>query len=126
MEYRQLGKSGLRVSALSFGTGTFGGGDNEAFRSLGANDLAEATRIVDVCVEGGINLFDTADAYSEGQSEDILGKTLKGRRNRVLIATKAFFRMGPGENDIGGSRQHLIPACEGIWRRLGRDLIDLN
>ena len=95
MEYRQLGNSGLRVSALSFGTGTFGGGDDEAFRSIGANDLAEATRVVDVCLEGGINLFDTADAYSAGQSEDILGKTLKGRRDQVLIATKAFFRMGP-------------------------------
>jgi aryl-alcohol dehydrogenase-like predicted oxidoreductase len=94
MEYRQLGNSGLRVSALSFGTGTFGGGDDEAFRSLGANDLAEATRVVDVCLEGGINLFDTADAYSAGQSEEILGQTLKGRRDRVLIATKAFFRMG--------------------------------
>ena len=125
MEYRQLGNSGLRVSALSFGTGTFGGGDNEAFRSIGANDLAAATRVVDVCLEGGINLFDTADAYSEGQSEDILGKTLKGRRNRVLIATKAFFRMGPGENDIGGSRHHLIGACEASLRRLGTDYIDL-
>src|SRR5260370_40007705 len=112
MEYRQLGNSGLRVSALSFGTGTFGGGDNEAFRSLGANDLAEATRVVDGCVEGGINLFDTADAYSEGQSEAILGKTLKGRRDRVLIATKAFFRMRPDENDIGGAHPHMIGACE--------------
>ena len=125
MEYRQLGNSGLRVSALSFGTGTFGGRDNEVFRSLGANDLAEATRVVDVCVEGGINLFDTADAYSEGQSEEILGKALKGRRDRVLIATKAFFRMGPGENDIGGSRHHLIGACEASLRRLGADYIDL-
>jgi aryl-alcohol dehydrogenase-like predicted oxidoreductase len=125
MEYRQLGNSGLRVSALSFGTGTFGGGDNEAFRSIGANDLAQATRVVDVCLDGGINLFDTADAYSEGQSEDILGKTLKGRRDKVLIATKAFFRMGPGENDIGGSRHHLIGACEASLRRLGTDYIDL-
>ena len=88
MEYRQLGNSGLRVSALSFGTGTFGGGDNEAFRSIGANDLAQATRVVDVCLEGGIYLFDTADAYSEGQSEDILGKTLKGRRDSVIVGAR--------------------------------------
>jgi aryl-alcohol dehydrogenase-like predicted oxidoreductase len=118
MEYRQLGNSGLRVSALSFGTGTFGGGDNEAFRSIGANDLAQATRVVDVCLEGGINLFDTADAYSEGQSEDILGKTLKGRRDKVLIATKAFFRMGPGENAQSLRRlMKLLPKSVKRFRR---------
>jgi aryl-alcohol dehydrogenase-like predicted oxidoreductase len=125
MEYRQLGNSGLRVSALSFGTGTFGGGDNELFRAFGANELAEATRIVDVCIEAGINLFDTADAYSNGQSEQILGKALGARRDQVLIATKAYFRMGPGENDLGGSRQHLIKACDESLSRLGTDYVDL-
>jgi aryl-alcohol dehydrogenase-like predicted oxidoreductase len=125
MEYRQLGNSGLRVSALSFGTGTFGGSDVELFRELGANELSEATRIVDVCIEAGINLFDTADAYSNGQSEQVLGKALGARRSQVLIATKAYFRMGPGENDLGGSREHLIKACEDSLRRLGTDYIDL-
>lgn len=125
MQYRQLGNSGLRVSALSFGTGTFGGGDNELFRAFGANELSEATRIVDVCIEAGINLFDTANAYSNGQSEQILGKALGARRDQVLIATKAYFRMGPGENDLGGSRQHLIKACDESLSRLGTDYIDL-
>ncbi len=125
MEYRQLGSSGLRVSALSFGTGTFGGSDVESFRELGANDLSEATRIVDVCIDAGINLFDTANAYSNGQSEQILGKAIGTRRGQVLIATKAYFRMGPGENDLGGSREHLIKACEDSLRRLGTDYIDL-
>ena len=125
MEYRQLGSSGLRVSALSFGTGTFGGGDNEVFREFGANELSEAARIVDVCIDAGINLFDTADAYSNGQSEQILGKALGARRDQVLIATKAYFRMGPGENDLGGSREHLIKACDESLSRLGTDYIDL-
>jgi aryl-alcohol dehydrogenase-like predicted oxidoreductase len=125
MEYRLLGNSGLRVSALSFGTGTFGGGEDEAFRALGGNDVKEATRVVDVCLEAGINLFDTADAYSKGLSEQILGKALGDRRDQVLIASKAFFRMGPGENDIGGSRHHLITACEASLRRLGTEYIDL-
>jgi aryl-alcohol dehydrogenase-like predicted oxidoreductase len=125
MEYRQLGRSGLQVSVLSFGTGTFGGGENEIFQAFGANDLAEATRVVDVCLEAGINLFDTADGYSQGQSETLLGQALGNRRDQVLIATKAYFRMGPNPNQIGGSRHHLINACEASLRRLGTDYIDL-
>ncbi|MGC1164087.1 MAG: aldo/keto reductase, partial [Candidatus Sulfotelmatobacter sp.] len=111
MEFRTLGRSGLKVPVLSYGTGTFGGG-NEFFRAWGASDVAEATRLVDVCLEAGVNLFDTADVYSDGLSETILGKAVAGRRNDVLISTKATFRMGPGPNDLGSSRYHLIKACE--------------
>jgi aryl-alcohol dehydrogenase-like predicted oxidoreductase len=124
MEYRLLGRSGLKVPVLSFGTGTFGGG-NEFFRAWGASDVAEATRLVDVCLEAGVNLFDTADIYSDGLSETILGKTIAGRREQVLISTKATFRMGPGPNDVGSSRHHLIQACEASLRRLGTDYIDI-
>src|SRR5580700_3666107 len=100
MEHRQLGHSGLKVPVLSFGTGTFGGG-NEFFRAWGAADVAEATRLVDICLEAGVNLFDTADVYSNGLAEEILGKAIAGRRDKVLISTKATFRMGPGPNDVG-------------------------
>jgi aryl-alcohol dehydrogenase-like predicted oxidoreductase len=124
MEFRQLGKSGLKVPALSFGTGTFGGG-TEFFRAWGASDVAEATRLVDVCLEAGVNLFDTADIYSDGLSETILGKAIAGRRDSVLISTKATFKMGPGPNDLGSSRHHLISACEASLRRLGTDYIDI-
>jgi len=124
MEYRQLGRSGLKVPVLSFGTGTFGGG-NEFFKAWGASDVAEATRLVDVCLEAGVNLFDTADVYSDGLSETILGKAIAGRREDVLISTKATFRMGPGPNDLGSSRHHLIRACETSLRRLGTDYIDI-
>jgi len=124
MEYRQLGKSGLKVPALSFGTGTFGGG-TEFFKAWGASDVAEATRLVDICLDAGVNLFDTADVYSNGLSETILGKAIAGRREKVLISTKATFRMGPGPNDLGSSRHHLIPACEASLRRLGTDYIDI-
>ena len=124
MEYRQLGLSGLKVPVLSFGTGTFGGG-NEFFKAWGASDVAEATRLVDVCLEAGVNLFDTADVYSDGLSETILGKAIAGRREDVLISTKATFRMGPGPNDLGSSRHHLIRACEASLRRLGTDYIDI-
>jgi aryl-alcohol dehydrogenase-like predicted oxidoreductase len=124
MEYRQLGRSGLKVPVLSFGTGTFGGG-NEFFKAWGASDVAEATRLVDVCLEAGVNLFDTADVYSDGLSETILGKAIAGRREDVLISTKATFRMGPGPNDLGSSRHHLIRACEASLRRLGTDYIDI-
>ena len=95
MEFRQLGKSGLKVPVLSFGTGTFGGG-TEFFKAWGASDVAEATRLVDICLEAGVNLFDTADIYSNGLSETILGKAVAGRRDKVLISTKATFRMGDG------------------------------
>jgi aryl-alcohol dehydrogenase-like predicted oxidoreductase len=126
MEFRTLGRSGLKVPVLSFGTGTFGGG-NEFFKAWGASDVAEATRLVDVCLEAGVNLFDTADVYSDGLSETILGKAIAGRRDQVLISTKATFRMGnqTGPNDLGSSRHHLIPACEASLRRLGTDYIDI-
>ena len=124
MEFRQLGKSGLKVPVLSFGTGTFGGG-TEFFKAWGASDVAEATRLVDVCLEAGVNLFDTADIYSNGLSETILGKAVAGRRDKVLISTKATFRMGDGPNDLGSSRHHLITACEASLRRLGTDYIDI-
>src|SRR5450631_2351887 len=124
MEFRQLGHSGLKVPALSFGTGTFGGG-NDFFRAWGSSDVAEASRLVDLCLEAGVNLFDTADVYSNGLSEEILGKAIAGRRNDVLISTKATFRMGPGPNDLGSSRHHLIQACEASLRRLDTDHIDI-
>jgi aryl-alcohol dehydrogenase-like predicted oxidoreductase len=124
MEFRTLGHSGLKVPVLSFGTGTFGGG-NEFFRAWGATDVAEATRLVDICLEAGVNLFDTADIYSDGLSETVLGKAIAGRRSEVLISTKATFRMGPGPNDLGSSRLHLIRACEASLRRLGTDYIDI-
>jgi aryl-alcohol dehydrogenase-like predicted oxidoreductase len=124
MDYRQLGRSGLKVPALSFGTGTFGG-TNEFFQRWGASDVKEASRLVDICLEAGVNFFDTADIYSDGASESILGEALKGRRDQALIATKATFRNGPGPNDVGSSRHHLIRACEASLRRLGTDHIDL-
>lgn len=124
MEFRTLGRSGLKVPVLSFGTGTFGGG-NEFFKAWGDTDVKEATRMVDVCLEAGVNLFDTADIYSDGFSETILGKAVAGRRGDVLISTKATFRMGPGPNDLGSSRYHLIRACEASLRRLATDYIDI-
>jgi aryl-alcohol dehydrogenase-like predicted oxidoreductase len=124
MEFRQLGDSGLKVSELSFGAGTFGG-RGDFFRAWGASDVAEATRLVDVCLEAGINLFDTADVYSKGLSEEILGKAVAGRRHQVLISTKATFRMGDGPNDLGSSRHHLLASCEASLRRLGTDFIDI-
>jgi aryl-alcohol dehydrogenase-like predicted oxidoreductase len=124
MEFRQLGRSGLKVPALSFGTGTFGGG-TEFFRAWGSSDVAEATRLVDICMEAGVNLFDTADVYSAGLSEEILGKAVAGRRHDLLISTKTSFRLGNGPNDVGSSRHHLITACEASLRRLGTDYIDI-
>ncbi|MCW5889284.1 MAG: aldo/keto reductase [bacterium] len=124
MEYRQLGGSGFMVPELCFGTGTFGGG-NEFFKTWGASDVAEATRLVDVCLDAGCNMFDTADIYSDGLSEEILGQAIKGRRDRLLLSTKATFRAGPGPNDVGSSRHHLTRAIEGSLRRLGTDVIDL-
>jgi aryl-alcohol dehydrogenase-like predicted oxidoreductase len=124
MEFRQLGRSGLKVPALSFGTGTFGGG-TEFFRAWGSSDVAEATRLVDVCMEAGVNLFDTADVYSDGLAEEILGKAIEGRRQEVLISTKTTFRLGKGPNDVGSSRHHVISACEASLRRLSTDYIDI-
>lgn len=124
MEYRLLGGSGLKVPVLSFGAATFGGG-NEFFRAWGSSDVAEATRLIDICLEAGVNLFDTADAYSDGLSEKILGKAIEGRRDQILISTKAFFRTGQGVNDVGSTRYHLIRACEASLRRLNTDYIDI-
>ncbi|MBD2100985.1 aldo/keto reductase [Leptolyngbya sp. FACHB-261] len=123
MEMRFLGNSGLRVSALSFGTMTFGGG--EFFEHMGATQVDEARRLIDLCIDAGVNLFDTADIYSQGKSEEVLGQAIGKRRHDVLIATKAFARMGDGANDVGLSRYHLIRACEDSLRRLGTDYIDL-
>lgn len=124
MEFRQLGKSGLKVPALSFGTGTFGG-KGELFKSWGDTDVKAATRLVDVCLDHGVNLFDTADIYSEGVSEEILGQAIKGRRDKLLISTKTTFRFGEGPNDVGSSRLHIINACEASLKRLGTDYIDI-
>jgi aryl-alcohol dehydrogenase-like predicted oxidoreductase len=125
MEYRQLGGSGLMVPALSFGTGTFGGG-TELFKAWGATDVAEATRLVDVCLEAGLNMFDSADIYSKGVAEEILGEALKGRpRDQVLISTKTTFRSGPGPNELGSSRHHLTRSVDAALRRLQTDYIDL-
>jgi aryl-alcohol dehydrogenase-like predicted oxidoreductase len=123
MEYRQLGQSGLRTSVLSLGTMTFGGRDN--FSKVGATDLDGARRQVDLCLEAGVNLFDTANCYSDGVSEEILGQVLEGRRDNVLIATKARMVVGDGPNDGGASRYHLIRECEKSLRRLRTDHIDL-
>jgi aryl-alcohol dehydrogenase-like predicted oxidoreductase len=124
MEYRQLGRSGLKVSALSFGAATFGGG-SEFFKAWGQTDVDEAKRLVDVCLDAGVNLFDTADVYSKGLSEEILGKAIEGKRNQLLISSKATFRFGTGPNDLGSSRLHLIQSCEDSLRRLGTDHIDI-
>ena len=124
MEFRQLGNSGLKVPVLSYGTGTFGG-RGEFFKAWGNSDVKEATRLVDICLEAGVNFFDTADIYSHGASEEILGKAVAGRRSSALISTKASFRMGEGPNDLGSSRYHLIQACEASLRRLGTDYIDV-
>ncbi len=124
MEYRRLGHSGFNVPALTLGTGTFGGG-TEMFKAWGETDVAEATRLIDVCLDAGLNMFDSADIYSKGMAEEILGQAIKGRREKVLISTKATFRSGQGANDVGSSRFHLIQAVEGSLRRLGTDYIDL-
>ena len=125
MEYRFLGGSGLKVPVLSFGAGTFGGG-SEFFNAWGATDnIDEARRIVDICLESGVNLFDTADVYSVGKSEEVLGKALAGRRHQALISTKTTFRFGPGPNDLGSSRSHIRQQLEGSLKRLGTDYVDI-
>jgi aryl-alcohol dehydrogenase-like predicted oxidoreductase len=124
MEYRQLGASGLMVPALSLGTGTFGGG-NEFFKAWGASDVGEAKRLVDICLEAGLNMFDSADGYSNGRAEEILGQAVKGRRADVLISTKGSFRRGPGPNQLGSSRHHLTNAVDASLKRLGTDYLDL-
>ena len=124
MEYRLLGRSGLRVSALSFGAATFGGG-NEFFKAWGSTQVDEARRMVDLCLDAGVNLFDVANAYSNGLAEEILGQAIQGKRDQLLISTKAFFPMGEGPNDLGSSRHHLIEQCDASLRRLGTDHIDI-
>ena len=124
MEYRRLGASGFTVPVLSFGTGTFGG-KGEFFAAWGTTDVAEARRLVDICLDAGLTMFDTADNYSRGASESILGEAIKGRRDQVLISTKATFRFSDEPNDVGSSRFHLIKAVEGSLKRLGTDYIDL-
>ncbi len=123
MEHRQLGASGFKVPVLSLGTAAFGG--EGAFKGFGESDRAEATRLVDVCLDAGLTMFDSADAYSSGKAEEILGHAIKGRRDKVIISTKSAFRVGPGPNDIGSSRYHLIAAVDGSLKRLGTDYIDL-
>jgi aryl-alcohol dehydrogenase-like predicted oxidoreductase len=123
MQQRFLGGSGLSVSSLSLGTMTFGGKGRHA--AMGGLGVEEAGRLVDLAIAHGVTLFDSADIYSEGLAEEVLGATLKGRRQSVQIATKAFSRMGPGPNDLGLSHHHLIEACEASLRRLGTDYIDL-
>jgi aryl-alcohol dehydrogenase-like predicted oxidoreductase len=123
MEHRQLGRSGLRVSPLTLGTMTFGG--RGQFRDVGQTDVDGARRQIDMALDAGVNVVDTADVYSDGVSEEIVGEALKGRRERVVLATKARFPMGQGPNDAGLSRHHLIEACEASLRRLGVDHIDL-
>lgn len=124
MEYRQLGGSGLRVPVLSFGTATFGG-NGDFFKAWGNTQVEEARRLVELCLENGVNFFDTANVYSAGASEEILGKSLKGLRDQVLISTKATFPLGEGVNDYGSSRFNLVKSCEASLRRLGTDYIDV-
>ncbi len=124
MEYRLLGRSGLKVPVLSFGTGTFGG-VGQMFAKWGATDVTQAKRLVDICLDAGMNFFDTADVYSAGASEEILGEALKGRRNQTLISSKATFTTGKGPNDKGSSRFHLIEALDASLRRLQTDHVDI-
>jgi aryl-alcohol dehydrogenase-like predicted oxidoreductase len=124
MEYRQLGGSGLQVPALAFGTATFGGG-NAFFRTWGSTQVEEASRLVDIALEAGVNLFDTADSYSSGLAEEILGQAIRDRRDQILLSTKATFRSEPGPNGLGSSRHHLLRACEASLRRLRTDYIDI-
>src|SRR5438270_6418425 len=125
MEYRQLGKSGLKVPELCFGAGTFGAA-NEFFKAWSETTQDEANRIVDICLDAGMNLFDTADIYSDGESEKALGKALaKHNRESLMISTKATFRLGKGPNDVGSSRYHLIQSAERSLKRLGTDYIDI-
>ena len=124
MEYRRLGHSGFTVPVLSLGTGTFGG-KGELFAAWGSTDVAEARRLVDICLDHGLTMFDTADLYSRGAAESILGEALKGRRDKTIISTKATFRFDDEPNNVGSSRFHLIRAVEASLKRLGTDYIDL-
>ena len=123
MEYRRLGRSGLRISAMTLGSMGFGGGS--MFADVGTGDVQHARRQIDLALEAGVNTIDTADIYSTGRAEEIVGEALGSRRDDVILATKARFPMGDGANDAGLSRHHLIRACEASLRRLGTDYIDL-
>jgi len=124
MEYRQMGKSGLFVPAITFGTATFGG-RGDFFQSWGASDIETATRLIELCIENGVTMFDSADNYSMGQAEEILGSALGGKRHEVIISTKTSCPLGTGPNDVGSSRGRIIAACEQSLRRLQTDYIDL-
>lgn len=124
MEYRKLGNSGLQVPVLSLGTATFGG-TNEFFQRWGQTDVKEASRLVDICLERGVNFFDTADVYSVGASEEVLGTALKGKRDKTIISTKGSFSMGDGVNQSGSSRYHITKAVNASLKRLGTDYIDI-
>ncbi len=124
MDFRRLGASGLTVPALSFGAGTFGG-RGPLFGAWGSTDAQEARRLVDICLEAGVTMFDTADVYSDGASEEVLGQAIKGRRDEVILSTKSGLPIGDGPNDAGSSRLRLIKACEVAMRRLGTDYIDI-
>jgi aryl-alcohol dehydrogenase-like predicted oxidoreductase len=124
MEQRQLGGSGLMVPVLTLGTGTFGGG-GEFFKHWGGSDVAAATRLVDICLDAGVTMFDSADVYSNGLAEEILGQAVAGRREKVLISTKATFRFSGEANDVGSSRFHLVRAVDASLKRLRTDYIDL-
>jgi aryl-alcohol dehydrogenase-like predicted oxidoreductase len=125
LEYRHLGRSGLKVPVLSFGTGTFGG-KGEFFQAWGSTDVAEARKLIDICLDAGVNMFDSADIYSGGAAESVLGEAIKGRpRDKLLISTKATFRSGEGANEVGSSRYHLVAAVDAALQRLGTDYIDL-
>ena len=124
MEHRFLGSSGFKVPVLSFGAGTFGG-KGPLFSAWGNTDTEEARRLIDICLEAGVNLFDTADVYSDGASEIILGEALKGRREQAIISTKLTLRAGDGPNDVGASRHHLVTGVERALKHLGTDYIDL-
>jgi aryl-alcohol dehydrogenase-like predicted oxidoreductase len=124
MEQRHLGRSGFKVPVLGFGAGTFGG-QGPLFSAWGNTDVAGARRIVDICLDAGVTLFDTADVYSSGASESILGAALKGRRHQAIVSTKLSLRSGDGPNDVGSSRHHLIEATNAALQRLGTDHIDI-
>jgi len=124
MEYRQLGASGLQVPVISFGTATFGGG-NDFFKAWGSTQAEEATRLIDICLDAGVNLFDTADIYSDGLAEEVLAKAISGKRDKLLISTKATFTFGPPPNNQGSSRFHLMKQIEGSLKRLKTDYIDI-
>jgi aryl-alcohol dehydrogenase-like predicted oxidoreductase len=124
MDYRQLGDSGFKVPVLSLGTGTFGGG-GEFFKAWGSTDADGARRLLDICIDAGVTMFDSADIYSAGLAEEVLGAAMAGRRDQVIVSTKATFRSGPGPNDVGSSRYHLIRSVEAALKRLGTDYIDL-